>query len=255
MSQITILDPANVPMGPFTREQVADKLQRGEVTLSSLAFVEGLSQWTPLRDVMARLESKAPALPVPPAAPVPPVTRPPATSSAAVYSYAATMQPPAHFVYAGFWLRFVAHFIDSLIVGLPIGLLFVVVALLLGGVAAAAGGFNADSSRSDAANSALAGGFVLLYLVVFAGCVVIGWLYSALLESGKARATYGKRLMGLSVTTMAGERLTFAHASGRFFGKIVTGMIPFGVGYMMAGFTERKQALHDMIAGTLVIRN
>jgi uncharacterized RDD family membrane protein YckC len=48
--------------------------------------------------------------------------------------------------------------------------------------------------------------------------------------------------------------MTFGRASGRFFAKIITGMIPFGIGYIMAGFTAKKQALHDMIAGTLVWR-
>jgi uncharacterized RDD family membrane protein YckC len=53
---------------------------------------------------------------------------------------------------------------------------------------------------------------------------------------------------------MEGRRLTFGRATGRFFSKIVTGFIPLGIGYIMAGFTEKKQALHDFIAGTLVLR-
>jgi uncharacterized RDD family membrane protein YckC len=53
---------------------------------------------------------------------------------------------------------------------------------------------------------------------------------------------------------MNSQRLSFLHATGRFFAKIITGLIPLGIGYIMAGFTERKQALHDMIAGTLVVR-
>ncbi len=56
MSQITVLNKANVPMGPFTREQVADKLRSGEFAPSDLAFIEGLSQWTPLRDVLAKAD-------------------------------------------------------------------------------------------------------------------------------------------------------------------------------------------------------
>ena len=109
MAQITILNQGNVPMGPFTREQVAQKLLAGEVTLASLAHVEGLSQWTPLRDVLAKVDAV-------PFAAVPPVAAP-------VYSYAATMQPPSHLIYAGFWLRFVAVFIDGIIIGIPMGII------------------------------------------------------------------------------------------------------------------------------------
>jgi uncharacterized RDD family membrane protein YckC len=56
------------------------------------------------------------------------------------------------------------------------------------------------------------------------------------------------------VTDLEGRRITFARASARYFSKIITGLIPFGIGYMMAGFTEKKQALHDIIAGCLVLR-
>ena len=61
------------------------------------------------------------------------------------------------------------------------------------------------------------------------------------------------RLLGLKVTDLAGNRITFARASGRFFGKILSGMI-LGIGFLMAGFTARKQALHDILAGCLVLR-
>jgi uncharacterized RDD family membrane protein YckC len=60
--------------------------------------------------------------------------------------------------------------------------------------------------------------------------------------------------LGLSVTDMQGRRITFARASARFFAKIVTNLIPLFIGYIMAGFTARKQALHDMIASCLVLR-
>jgi uncharacterized RDD family membrane protein YckC len=55
------------------------------------------------------------------------------------------------------------------------------------------------------------------------------------------------------VTDLSGNRITFARASGRFFGKILSGMI-LGIGFLMAGFTARKQALHDILAGCLVLR-
>jgi uncharacterized RDD family membrane protein YckC len=84
--------------------------------------------------------------------------------------------------------------------------------------------------------------------------ILIQWLYHAYLESGEKQATWGKQALGIYVTDLMGNRVTFGRASGRFFAKIVTGMIPLGIGYIMAGFTERKQALHDMMAGSLVLR-
>ena len=92
-------------------------------------------------------------------------------------------------------------------------------------------------------------------MFVLAAVSVLGqWLYHAYLESGEKQGTWGKQLMGLYVTDLLGQPITFGRASGRFFAKIVTGMIPLGIGYIMAGFTERKQALHDMIASCLVLR-
>ena len=74
------------------------------------------------------------------------------------------------------------------------------------------------------------------------------------MESSERQATFGKAAVSVYVTDDKGQRLSFGHASGRFFSKIISGMIPFGIGYIMAGFTAKKQALHDMIAGTLVMK-
>ena len=60
--------------------------------------------------------------------------------------------------------------------------------------------------------------------------------------------------MSLRVANYDGQRISFGHATGRFFAKIVSGMIPFAISYIMAAFTERKQALHDLITGTVVLR-
>ena len=87
--------------------------------------------------------------------------------------------------------------------------------------------------------------------VTFSSCA--NWIYEAGLESSSKQATLGKMAMGLKVTDLVGRRISFARATGRHFAKILSGMILL-IGYIMAGFTERKQALHDMIAGTLVQR-
>lgn len=245
MTAITVLNKGNVPTGPFTRAQVAEKLQRGEFSLDSLAFVEGLSQWTPLRDVLAKVDATAP-----PSIGAPPLIAP--QTRAPVYSYAATMQPPTHLVYAGFWLRFVAVFLDGLIVGIPMG--------IIGGIIGGIYGYTYATSHpggkvgfTDADGNPNVS-FIILELGMVIFSLIVKWLYFALQESSSAQATLGKRAIGLKVTDLEGHRIGFGQASGRFFGKIISGMTLL-IGYMMAGFTERKQALHDILAGTLVVRN
>ena len=85
-----------------------------------------------------------------------------------------------------------------------------------------------------------------LFLCVF-------WIYEAAMESSSRQATLGKMAVGLKVTDEQGQRISFGRATGRYFSKIISSMILF-IGYIMVGFTARKQGLHDMIAGTLVTR-
>jgi uncharacterized RDD family membrane protein YckC len=82
---------------------------------------------------------------------------------------------------------------------------------------------------------------------------VLNWLYFSLLESSGWQATLGKKALGLEVTDLAGRRISFGRATGRFFAKYISAIILM-IGFLMAGFTEKKQALHDILAGTLVIR-
>jgi uncharacterized RDD family membrane protein YckC len=156
----------------------------------------------------------------------------------------------ANVTYAGFWLRLVAHLVDNFIIGFAMLFLMVPLFFLMGGV----GLFTTLSHSGDHPDPAQ---FVPFLSLIFAlvGVGVIGqWLYFAYLESGEKQASWGKQILGVYVTDLAGNRVSFGRASGRFFAKIITGLIPFGLGYIMAGFTERKQALHDMIASCLVLR-
>jgi uncharacterized RDD family membrane protein YckC len=82
----------------------------------------------------------------------------------------------------------------------------------------------------------------------------MGWLYSALQESGPAQATIGKKALGLKVATLSGDRISFGQATGRFFGKYVSAIILL-IGYLMMLWDDRKQTLHDKMAATLVLRN
>lgn len=84
-------------------------------------------------------------------------------------------------------------------------------------------------------------------------CIAISgiWLYYAFQEAGQYQATIGKRAMGLIVTDLEGYPITFGRATGRYFAKGLSSMT-LGIGYIMAGFTPKKQALHDMVASTMV---
>jgi len=83
--------------------------------------------------------------------------------------------------------------------------------------------------------------------------LIVGWLYFALMESSERGATVGKMAVGLRVVTDQGQRLTFLHATGRYFAKFISAII-LGIGFLMVAFSDRKRGLHDMIAGTLVVK-
>ena len=151
--------------------------------------------------------------------------------------------------YAGFWVRFLAFLIDSAVMG--IGFVLILIPLIfLTGLGGIIGEIHPNEDMNDI------GIFMLFGLLFLAATVSLlwTWLYHALMESSEWQATVGKRLLGLVVTDMAGQRVSFGRATGRHFAKIVTNMVPAFIGYIMAGFTERKQALHDMLAGCLVLR-
>lgn len=151
--------------------------------------------------------------------------------------------------YAGFWLRFVAHLIDGVVLGIPFFLIVMLPIFLFGGLY-----LLARRGVVGPPDPVFVVALILRFFFIIALFVVAQWLYFAGMESSAREATFGKAAMSLRVTGLTGQHLTFGHATGRFFAKIITGLIPLGIGYFMAGFTEKKQALHDMIAGTLVLR-
>ena len=125
--------------------------------------------------------------------------------------------------YSGFWLRVAALFIDVLIL-LPFSLFF---------------GYIENQPG--------------LFWLGFIASMVMGWLYFSLFESGNWQATPGKRLMSIRVTNLQGERIGFGRATARYFAKFLSSII-LCIGYLMAAFTQKKQALHDMICETLVLK-
>lgn len=133
-------------------------------------------------------------------------------------------------VYAGFWKRVGAYLLDSIIVTV------LCVALAFG--IALSSNMNKDAET-----------FTLL---IQGASFLVGWLYWALMESGRAQATFGKQALGIVVTDADGQRIGFWRATGRYFGKILSGLL-LCIGFAMAGWTQRRQALHDMMASTLVV--
>jgi uncharacterized RDD family membrane protein YckC len=203
----------------------------------------------------APVASSVPMTQAPPAPPAmyagQPAGAPPVYAAPQAYAAAPTSQ------YGGFWIRFVASFVDGLIVGIPMIAIIVVVVMIFG-----AGSFamlkslpaNPDPDQIQTQLIPMITALLGAYALFFVAGIVTQWLYFALMESSERQATFGKAMLNLRVTDVNGNRLSFGHASGRFFSKLVTGLVPFGIGWIMAGFTQKKQALHDFIASTVVIR-
>jgi uncharacterized RDD family membrane protein YckC len=165
-----------------------------------------------------------------------PTAPPPSGEIAAQQGFALPQARPA---YAGFWLRAVAYLIDSLIISFPM--------LLVGSL---------DPSKFvifPDPNSASRLAIPQLTPLAIALVVPFVWLYYAIFEASSWQATPGKRVLRLYVTDLNGRRITFARATIRHFAKMISSLT-FLAGYIVAGFTEKKQTLHDIIASCLVLR-
>ena len=148
--------------------------------------------------------------------------------------------------YGGFWRRFWSHLIDRFILGVvftPVGLV-----ILPPMMTTESGGWTDTDLPAEALTSFL--GAILT--VVFLGLLGV-WLYYALMQSSSRQATLGQLALGLRVTDLEGRRVSFARASGRHFATGLTGLT-LGIGYLLVLFTAKKQTLHDLVAGTLVVR-
>ncbi len=140
--------------------------------------------------------------------------------------------------YAGFWMRFLAFLIDATLIGICT---FIVQSFLQGF-------FNMNNSYSDYPSMGYYGSFFDNNWL----SIIVWWLYFTLMESSSRQGTLGKHMVGLVVTDMNGNRITFAKANARFWSKFISSFT-LGIGFIMAGLTDKKQALHDIIASTLVL--
>jgi uncharacterized RDD family membrane protein YckC len=160
----------------------------------------------------------------------------PYTVSSAALALSPSPPPCDNPPYSGFWRRVGAYIIDDILIIIGYSIVsFAVASFMIG----------AGASSKSAARSMVAWVWLVL--------VVAPWLYCAFMESSNLQATVGKLALGIKVTGQDGERIGFGQATGRYFSHLLTA-ISFGVGYAMVVFTSRRQALHDMVARTYVVR-
>jgi hypothetical protein len=188
----------SIRQGPVALEALRELIRQGIVGWQDLVWTDGMADWQPVSSVVELMSAPPERVVAVPA----------------MLNYLTPLPLDVDHVYAGFWLRFAACFIDWFILFLP---------------------------------------SCFLGPLLIPASLVIPWIYAALMESSSHQATLGKLALGLRVTDMNGQRISFARATARHFAKFISTWILF-IGYMMAGWTERKQALHDKITECLVIR-
>jgi uncharacterized RDD family membrane protein YckC len=263
---------------------LAQLFRDGRIGLDVLVWRDGLPQWQPLGELAGELGLLADAPPVatePPPAPAPVFDPTPASpvepstgnravftaSEPATQAWAASGQtssspqdtgdrspysaPSASLmahgdvilggevVYAGFWKRVAAYTIDSMIAGLASA----IVGAIIGGVMGAGFGLNGGLGS---------GGFIAIQAVTQIVSLVLGASYFAYFHSSSSQATPGKMAVGIKVVNPRGEPISFMRGFGRYFAMLVSSLT-LCIGFIMAGFTDRKRALHDMISDTLVV--
>lgn len=256
MSQWYYADAQRERHGPVEADVLRDMFRRNELDLGSLVWREGMSQWQPLSAMAEELQLLVPAAAgagidlradyqaiedgtavakASAAAPSPYAAPTSATTGEAVVN-------GGEIVYAGFWKRVAAYFIDSLIVGIVGGVVAMVIGMVLGiGMAGIGGG-----------SDAMGAGFIAIQLLTNLVSIGLAAAYYAGFHASSGKATLGKMAVGIKVVRSNGERITIARGIGRYFAAMLSGLI-LCIGYLMAAFTERKQSLHDMICDTLVV--
>jgi uncharacterized RDD family membrane protein YckC len=230
------------PRGPVPRVFVEERVAHGLWPDNLMIAEVGAGAWLAYREFAAppvadpAFAGDDPAIPDATVGTMPaaPLAYQPAPASDQMYADdAVTELPPGDAIHAGFWRRVAAYVMDYFLTFLA--------SYALGFVAGF--GLVAAMGAEGMAAAPMVGGLLGL---------LFGWLYFALQESSPRQATLGKRAMGIKVTDGQGRRIGFGRATGRFFGKLLSGLI-LGIGFLLAGWTARKQALHDMLANTVVV--
>ncbi|WP_203323397.1 RDD family protein [Pseudoxanthomonas beigongshangi] len=235
--------------GPISTEELGTRFQRGEITPDALVWREGMDGWRPLGEMAAEL-----GLAIPAAAPaIAIVVNEPASPYAAPAAHVPLQSAPVfagQVVMAGFWKRFAASFIDGMVM-MVVTLVVALVGLMLTGGAAA---LNPQAFANDMMRGTLGVTFILAFYVlpILAQAVYFTWMHAS-----ASQATLGKLAVGIKVARTDGQALTLGRSFGRWCAYFFLNLVSCGVTTLISAFTvgltERKQALHDMIADTLVV--
>ena len=251
-------DAQRTQHGPVGAADLAALHTRGLLPPETLVWRDGMSEWRPWREMIREViagdaagDALAEAM-VQAAVTTPDdgAYRPYAIAEASPYAPPQARVGEAHdvvsggrVVYAGFWKRVAANFIDAFVtaaltyaIQIPIMLVF--------GVGMAGLGSGEDPFASGTGIAMLG----LIYVI----SIGIPLLYFSWMHSSAHQASLGKMAVGIKVVRTDGQRITFWRAFGRYWALVLSGLALL-IGYIMAAFTERKQALHDMICDTLVV--
>jgi len=220
--------------GPFTSSQVRQMAARGELGPSDVVWREGMANWVAASTIRGLFGEPA-TTESPPGNPY----AAPAASDVLVTS-AGLQAGGGPIVYAEFLPRVGAALLDALF----LGLMNCIPAAGMGVAAVVLAGRDQDAQQGFMAIANLCSN-----LLGFA----IGVTYYVVLETSSKQGTWGKQIVGIKVTDLQGNRITAGRAIGRYFAKILSGCT-LGIGFLMPLFTEKKQTLHDMIAGCLALK-
>jgi len=218
--------------GPYQESDVRDWLRSGKVSRQDLGWYEGLADWQPLSVLLPDVVVDASA------APVLGVPALPQTTTASLEDY------------AGFWKRVAAYILDAIVLFIPNKII-----LWLMGSSAAEETLQQAQLASPSDPQVLLAAMMQFYSAMMPAFLITGvlaWVYFAVCESSPWQATVGKLALGIRVTDMQGARISFLRALGRYPAKFLSSII-LCIGFLMVAWTSRRQALHDMIASTLVL--
>lgn len=250
--------------GPLSAQELAQRFHQGRLRLDTLVWRDGMAEWQPLRDFTAELAlHQAPAetfyTPVEPAtaATIASRTAPVFGESSDAAGAGSPYAPPSaaltsdeafygggEVVYAGFWKRVAAYLIDAFVIGITTQIVQLVVMGVFFGISA---------SRMSNPESMFASGTGILFVAaLYLLPLAMNAAYCAAFHASSKQATLGKMAVGIKVVRTDGTRISLARGVGRFFATLLSSLT-LGIGFLMAAFTDRKQALHDMICDTLVV--
>lgn len=251
--------PGEGRIGPLDAEDVREAYRDGRVQRDTLAWHVGARDWQPLDRFSEALRLDEVAAPArSPSdfalADVGPAALTPAAAAGDTVERVSPYAPPratltesadyladaGEVVYAGFWKRAAALVIDTLVVSVAYVVAFMVFAF----VAGALGLFSGGSAPSVTAG--------LIGVLAYLGWPIVSGLYYVAMESSSTQATLGKMAIGIKVTDAEGRRIGGLRALGRWASHLLCYLTIY-IGYAMAAFTREKRALHDLVAGTLVV--